>query len=129
MEKSFKGIVTTEGKLKIYDLASFNAHLGTEKGKGVIITLITEDPKSSIYSQNYFRMVICVEFVKIFKAEFNENITKEIAGERLKSWCPLGRDENGEIQELEKYSQPDLNELIRNSKYIASHEFDYFIKD
>lgn len=129
MEKTFKGIISNDGKLKIYDTAGFSAHIGEQKGKHVLISIITEDPASSIFSINYFKLVVCKVFQEIFKREYGEFADIDTVVSRLQSWCPAGRKENGDIIPLEKYSQEELNYLIKHSKFLAAKEFDVNIKE
>lgn len=128
MKKSFHGIVSADGKLKIYDTTSFNGFLGEQKGKRILISLETEDSKATIFTQNYFRKVICGEFIEIFKKQYGEHTSEEIASMRLRLWCPVPRKE-GNLVELEEMSQEELAYLIKHSKMIASKEFDHYIND
>lgn len=128
MEKAFKGLIDKDGNLKIHNAKHFKAFLQEQKTKGVIISIQTEDPKASSFSRIYFESVICLEFVKIFRKQFAEHTTKEIASHRLRSWfapCRVG----DEIRDLADLTQEEMNGLIQHSKFIASKEFDHYIED
>jgi hypothetical protein len=124
MIKSFKGIVNDKGELKIFDNASFKAYIGEIKPRRVIISIEVEDPKSSVFSKNYYYAVICPAFIEIFKREYGEHNSKESVTETLLSWCPATQG-----KKLEELSQDDLNGLIKYAKMIAGKEFDYYIND
>ncbi len=128
MEKNFSGIVSADGRLKIYEKSDFEAYCGKIKGSRVIISLITEDLNASIFSKIYFEKVICVHFLEIFKEKYGERTNTEIISERLRNWCPV-TVKDGEIRPIEDLNQADMNELIKHSKFIAGSEFDYFIPD
>jgi len=128
MEKTFTGIVSEEGKLKIYDSAGFAGFIGSKKNERVLITIQTEDGKATVFTQNYFYKVVCTAFIEIFKKNYGEHTSEEIVSERLRKFCPVPR-KNGEILEVEKMSQDELNYLIKHSKLIASEEFDFYIAD
>lgn len=128
MEKSFRGLIDKDGHLKIFDMRHFKAFLGEQAGKGVIISLKTEDPKASVFSKSYFVSVVCAEFVKIFRREYGEFENTETISVRLRSWFPPCRTKQG-IRDLDDLSQDELSGLIKHSKHIAATEFDYQIPD
>lgn len=128
MEKGFRALVDSEGNLKIFDIANFKKFLATQKSKDVVVLIQINEGTGSEKTYYYFMNVICVEFIKIFKEHFNEVTTKEVVSQRLRSWCPVCRD-GDELRELSDLSQEHFSELIRNSKHIASKEFDYFISE
>jgi len=128
MEKSFRGLIDKDGHLKIFDMKHFKAFIREQTGKGVILSLKTEDPKSSRFSQNYFVSVICAEFIKIFRREYGEFTNTDIVSLRLRSWFPPCRNGN-DLRELEELSQDEMNGLIKNSKDIAAAEFYHEIPD
>jgi hypothetical protein len=123
MQKGFRGLIDDKGNLKFHNMTDFKSFLGQHKSKDVIISLILEDSPASKFSINYFLFVVCVEFVKIFKEHYGEVTTKEVIASRLMSWCPVTKD----CEDLESLSQEQMNELIKNSKFIANKEFDYNI--
>lgn len=128
MEASFKGIISADGKLKIYDKAGFQRHCEEQKEKGVIISIITEDTAGSIFSATYFKKVVCGHFRKIFQEHYGEINSEEVISLRLRSWCPACRDKN-DVKLLEDMTQEEINYLIKHSKMIAANEFDYYIPD
>lgn len=128
MEKSFRGLIDKDGHLKIFDMRHFKAFLGEQAGKGVIISLKTEDPKASVFMKSYFLSVVCAEFVKIFRRDYGEFQNLETVSERLRSWFPPCRV-GDVLRGLDDLSQDELIGLIKHSKYIAATEFDYQIQD
>jgi len=128
MEKTFSGIVSQDGTLKLYDSAVFKAFLGTIRNERVLITISKEDPVSSKFAQNYFVKVVCASFVEIFRTQYGEHVSEEVASERLRSWCPITRRKDGLVP-VEELSQEDINYLIKHSKMIASEQFDFYIHD
>lgn len=129
MEKTFTGIISQDGNLKLYDTAVFKAFLGTQKNKRVFVTLQTEEPTATRFTINYFIKVVCCAFVEIFKSQYGEHVNEKIASERLRSWCPVPRKPNDDLVDVEEMTQEELNYLIKHSKMIASEQFDYYIPD
>ena len=129
MEKTFTGIISEAGKLKIYESGVFSAFVATQKNKRVFITLQTEEPTATKFTIIYWQKVVCASFVEIFKSHYGEYNTVEVVSQRLREWCPVAKDEAGEVIPLEEMTQEQLNYLIKHSKMIASTEFDYYIPD
>lgn len=128
MEKAFKGSIDKDGNFKLRDAKAFKSFLEQHKSTDMIVSIHLADSPASKFSINYFMHIICLEYIQIFKIHLNEFTTKEKISYTLRSWTPVCIKDN-EVLELEDLSQEQLNELIRNSKYIASKEFDYFISD
>lgn len=128
MEKGFSATVDENGNLRLFDAKGFKAFLGVQKGKKLIISIVTDDGKASSFSRNYFRFKIVPEFVEILAKAHGERLSAERVERVLLSWCSVCR-KGEDVGELESLSQLQVNELIKNSKYIASREFDTHIDD